>query len=382
MTTAALVVAAGVGERFGGAKPKQYAELAGKTVLRRSLEAYAGHARIGLIRAVIHADHKRLYEDAIGDLPVLPPVLGGATRQESCRLGLESLGGHDVERVLIHDAARPLVPAAVIDRTLDALAEADAVVAALPVTDTIKMSEDGRFVSGTVDRRKLWRAQTPQGFRYSAIMGAHERAAGLLLTDDAAVAEAAGIAVTLVEGDPRNMKITSADDMRRAERLLQGGLEIRVGSGFDVHRFAEGTEVRLCGVEVAHDRGLAGHSDADVGLHALTDALLGAVGEGDIGTHFPSTDDRWRGADSEIFLRHAVGLVVSRGGAIQHVDVTLICQVPRIGPHVPAMRERIADLLGVGLDRVSVKATTTDGLGFTGRAEGIAGQAVATVMLA
>ena len=379
MTVAALIVAAGVGERFGADRPKQYADLAGKPVLRRSLEAFARHERVDLVRAIIHPDHARLYADATEGLDVLPPVHGGATRQESCRRGLESLAEHNVGSVLIHDAARPLVSASVIDRTLEALTRAEAAIAAIPETDTIKLSVDGRFVSGAADRSKMWRAQTPQGFGYAVILKAHERAAALSLTDDAAVAEQAGVPVALVEGDTRNMKITTADDLAQAERLLRGGAEMRVGTGFDVHRFAVGTKVRLCGVDIAHDQGLAGHSDADVGLHALTDALLGALGDGDIGSHFPSSDERWRDADSEVFLRHAAGLVAARCATVRHVDVTLICQVPRISPWVGAMRERVAELLGIELGRVSVKATTTDGLGFTGRKEGIAAQAVATV---
>lgn len=379
MTVAALIVAAGVGERFGAARPKQYADLAGKPVLRRSLEAFVRHERVDLVRAIIHSDHARLYAEATEGLDLLPPVLGGATRQDSCRHGLESLVEHNVGSVLIHDAVRPLVSAGVIDRTLEALTGAEAAIAAVPETDTIKLSEDGRFVSGTADRDKMWRAQTPQGFVFAVILDAHERAAGFSLTDDAAVAERAGVPVALVKGDTWNMKITTADDLAQAERLLGGGGEVRVGTGFDVHRFAVGTKVRLCGVDIAHDQGLAGHSDADVGLHALTDALLGALSDGDIGSHFPSSDERWRDADSEVFLRHAAGLVAARNATVRHVDVTLICQVPRISPWVREMRERVAELLRIELGRVSIKATTTDGLGFTGRNEGIAAQAVATV---
>ncbi len=379
MTVAALIVAAGVGERFGGAQPKQYEWLAGKPVLRRSLEAFAGHARVDHVRAVIHADHADLYAAATAGLDVLPPVFGGSTRQASCRLGLESLAGRGVEFVLIHDAARPLVSPDVIDRTLDALRQADAVVTVIPEGDTVKMSDDGRFVSRTLDRTRLWRAQTPQGFRYDVISGAHEQARGELLTDDAGVAETAGVPVALVEGDPRNMKITTTQDLRQAEKMLGDGSELRVGTGYDVHRFTEGSTVRLCGIDIEHDRGLAGHSDADVGLHALTDALLGALALGDIGSHFPSSDDRWRGRNSEVFLRHAAGLAAARNARVRNVDVTLICQAPRILPWVPAMRERVAEILGIGVDRVSVKATTTDGLGFTGRKEGIAAQAVATL---
>ncbi len=379
MVTATLIVAAGVGERFGGARPKQYEMLAGQPVLRRSLAAFVGHPRISLVRAVIHETHAAAYAEAVDGMDLLPPVTGGQSRQESCRLGLESLAGRGVSHVLIHDAARPLVSADLIGRTLDALGDADASVAACPATDTIKVSDDGRLVGRTMDRRTVWSAQTPQGFRYETIMQAHEAAADLQLTDDAAVAEHSGVPVALVPGDPDNLKITTMNDLKQAERMLGGQEEMRVGSGFDVHKFGPGTTVRLCGVDVPHDHGLAGHSDADVGLHALTDAILGAFGAGDIGTHFPSSDDQLRGRDSSVFLRHAADLAAEAGARLVHVDVTLICQVPRVSPAVPAMRQCIADILGVDLGRVSVKATTTDHLGFAGRKEGIAAQAVATL---
>jgi 2-C-methyl-D-erythritol 4-phosphate cytidylyltransferase/2-C-methyl-D-erythritol 2,4-cyclodiphosphate synthase len=311
----------------------------------------------------------------------LPPVAGGASRQESVLNGLESLAELQPDHVLIHDAARPFVTASIINRTLATLATAPAALVAVPVTDTLKRAAE-RTVSATVDRKDLWRAQTPQGFRYAEILAAHRQSAGAALTDDAAVAEAAGLAVSLVMGADDNFKITTSEDLQRAERLLGGGgMEFRTGSGYDVHRFAAGSSVTLCGVRIAHSHGLEGHSDADVGLHALTDALLGAIGAGDIGSHFPPSDPQWRGVDSARFLAHASALVAARGGRVSHVDVTLVCERPKIAPHRAAMVSRIGEILGLAPDRVSVKATTTEGLGFTGRSEGIAGHAIATVAL-
>ena len=379
--TLALVVAAGTGERFGGGVPKQYRALAGSPVLRHVVERLAGHARIDGVCVVRRVEHRDAYALALAGLDLLPPVEGGDTRQESVRRGLEALASREPGRVLIHDGARPLVDAATIDRVIDALESAPGAIAAVPVADTLKRADDGNRVAATLDRGKLWRAQTPQGFRFPEILSAHRAMAGRALTDDAAVAEAAGLAVTLVPGSEENFKITTEDDLRRAERLLGGALEWRTGSGFDVHRFGQGDAVTLCGVRVPHSHGLEGHSDADVGLHALTDAILGAIGAGDIGMHFPPSDPRWRGADSGRFLVHAASLVAARGGRIVQLDVTLICERPKVGPHRQAMIERVAAILGLSADRVSVKATTTEGLGFTGRREGIAAQAIATVAL-
>jgi 2-C-methyl-D-erythritol 4-phosphate cytidylyltransferase/2-C-methyl-D-erythritol 2,4-cyclodiphosphate synthase len=314
-------------------------------------------------------------------LPALPPVAGGASRQESVRLGLEALVGRDPEHVLIHDGARPFPDAGLIDRVIDALDRAPAVVPCLALRDTIKRAAAGA-IRETLERSELWRAQTPQGFHFAAILAAHRAAAGRELTDDSAVAEAAGLEPLLVEGGEDNLKVTTPDDLAAAERLFVARqVEMRVGLGFDVHAFAPGEKLVLCGVEIPHGAGLAGHSDADVGLHALTDAVLGAIGAGDVGLHFPPSDPRWRGAASEQFLRYAAELVGARGGAVAHVDLTIICERPRIGPYRAAMIERVAAILGIGADRVSVKATTTDRLGFTGRGEGIAAQAVATVRL-
>jgi 2-C-methyl-D-erythritol 4-phosphate cytidylyltransferase / 2-C-methyl-D-erythritol 2,4-cyclodiphosphate synthase len=378
--TVALIVAAGRGQRFGVTSPKQYVDLVGKPVLRHSLETFALHPKIGAVRVVIHGDDVALYNSATAGLSLLAPVTGGATRQESVRRGLESLKDMMPSAVLIHDAARPLVDAALIDRMLAALEEAPGAIPALPVADTVKRAQDGR-VAATLDRRTLWRAQTPQAFRYGDIMAAHDAAAGRELTDDAAVAEAAGLAVALVEGVEENFKVTTEADLRRAQQLLSPAVDIRTGNGFDVHRFGPGSQIMLCGVAVPHDQGLIGHSDADVGLHALTDAILGAIGAGDIGQHFSPNDARWRGADSAQFLAHAGLLVAERGGRILSADITLICERPKVGPHRAAMVARVAAILGLDPSRVSVKATTTEGLGFTGRGEGIAAQATASVAL-
>jgi 2-C-methyl-D-erythritol 4-phosphate cytidylyltransferase / 2-C-methyl-D-erythritol 2,4-cyclodiphosphate synthase len=311
----------------------------------------------------------------------LPAVAGGAARQDSVRLGLEALAAHAPDRVLIHDSARPFAGAALIDRILGGLDRAPAAIPALALRDTIKRVESGH-IRATVDRSLLWRAQTPQGFHFAAILAAHRAAAGRELTDDAAVAEAAGIAPLVVAGSEDNIKVTTPEDLAAAERLLATRLgDVRVGQGFDVHPFGPGDHVWMCGIKLPYIAGLVGHSDADVGLHALTDALLAAIGAGDIGMHFPPSNPRWRGAASDQFLRHAADLVRERSGIVAAVDVTIICERPRIGPHRAAMIERIAAILGLAPGRVSVKATTTEKLGFIGRGEGIAAQAVATVRL-
>lgn len=376
----ALIVAAGRGSRAGGGMPKQYRSLGGQAVLRWSLARFRRHHRVSAVRAVIHPDDRALYDDAARGLDLLPPVNGGATRQKSVRLGLESLAELAPAAVLIHDAARPFVDDATIDRTLDALAYAPGAIAAVPVADTIKRG-DGKRIAGTIDRNGLWRAQTPQGFRFADILAAHRAAAGAELSDDAAVAERAGLAVSLVAGSEMNTKITSEDDLQRAALIANTAFETRVGTGFDVHGFGPGDHVWLCGVKVPHTQALVGHSDADVALHALTDAILGAIGAGDIGMHFPPSDPRWGGASSDKFLAHAQSLLAARGGTLVHVDVTIICERPKVGPHRAAMAERLAAILGIDPQRCSVKATTTEGLGFTGRGEGIAVQAVATVQL-
>ena len=377
----ALVVAAGRGVRAGGgAIPKQYRTVAGRPVLRYSLELFRRHRRITAVRAVIHPDDRALYDTAASGLDLLEPVPGGATRQESVRRGLESLAAKPPRFVLIHDAARPFVAPEIIDRTLDALSAQPGAIPAVAVADTIKRGAGG-MIAGTVDRTGLWRAQTPQGFRYAEILAAHRAAAGAELSDDAAVAERAGLAVALVEGSEANVKLTTPEDFVRAELFAGQGGETRVGTGYDVHRFGPGDHVWLGGVKVPHTNGLIGHSDADVALHALTDALLGTIAAGDIGVHFPPSDPQWRGVESRRFLAHAAGLIAQRGGHIQHVDVTIVCERPKVGPHRPAIVAKLAEILGIAPERCSVKATTTEGLGFTGRSEGIAAQAVATVRL-
>ena len=377
----ALVVAAGRGSRFGGALPKQYSSLAGASVLRHAVAAFAEHPRVSDVLLTIRPEDRALFNTAAAGLRVLPPVTGGPTRQDSVRLGLEALASKRPERVLIHDGARPFPDAALIDRVIDALDRAPAAVPCLPLRDTIKCAKDG-VIRATLDRSALWRAQTPQGFHFDTILAAHRAMEARELTDDAAVAEAAGLAPLVVAGSEDNLKVTTPEDLTAAERLIANRqLDVRVGQGFDAHCFAPGDHLWVCGVKIPHDASLAGHSDADVGLHALTDAVLGAIGAGDIGMHFPPGDPRWRGAASDLFLRHAADLVGRRDGAIAAVDVTIICERPKIGPHRSAMIERVAAILGITSARVSVKATTTDRLGFTGRGEGVAAQAVATVRL-
>ncbi len=380
MSVVVLIVAAGRGQRAGAGLPKQYRRLAGRPVLARTLAAFLGQPRVDRVAVVIHPDDRPLYDEATAGLDLLPAIAGGPTRQDSVRLGLEALADLAPDIVLVHDAARPFVSPELIGRVIDAVPA----IAALPVVDTLKRAEDGKATTGPA-RDGLWRAQTPQGFAYQALREAHRAAhGGPELTDDAAVAATAGIAAALVEGDEANFKLTTPDDFRRAEALLiNRHPDVRVGQGFDVHALADlpGRPLMLGGIAVPHARALAGHSDADVALHALTDAVLGALAEGDIGQAFPPSDERWRGAASDQFLAFARDRVAARGGVIAHVDLTLICERPRIGPHREAMRTRIADILGVDLDRVAVKATTTEKLGFTGRGEGIAAQAVATVRL-
>src|SRR5712671_2772890 len=361
--TCALIVAAGRGTRFGGDLPKQYLPLGGATVLRHAVNAFAAHPRIAGVLVAIRPEDRALFDRAVAGLSVLPPVPGGAERQDSVRLGLEALAVHKPERVLIHDGARPFPDAALIGRVIEGLDEAPAAIPALPLGDTVKRVEDGR-IRETIDRSQLWRAQTPQGFHFDAILAAHRQMAGHVLTDDAAVAEAAGIAPLIVAGSEDNLKVTTAEDLAAAERLLAARRgDVRVGQGFDVHPFAPGDHLWICGVRIPHGMSLAGHSDADVGLHALTDAVLGAIGAGDIGIHFPPSDPRWRGAASHQFLSHAADLVRARGGTVVAVDVTVICERPKIAPHRAAMVERIAAILGIRPDCVSVEATTTEKLG-------------------
>lgn len=381
---AVIIVAAGRGHRFGGEMPKQYRNLKGRAVLRHSLGVFCAHPSVSCVRTVIHPDDEALYNTAAEGLPVLAPVYGGATRQDSVRLGLESLKDEAPDIVLIHDGARPFVDFGIINRVIDRAEKGDGAVPALPVTDTIKTAvktpEGVLKIEKTVDRSALWRVQTPQAFPFKDILDAHEKAKGRELTDDAAVAEEAGLSVILVKGTEENIKITTSDDLTRAEeRSSQKLPDIRTATGFDVHKFEEGSFVTLCNVKVPHDMGLNGHSDADVALHALTDALLGAAGSGDIGLHFPPSDNKWKGADSAQFLQYAVSLVKGLGGKILNADVTLICERPKIGPYRLQMTERLSELLEISASRISIKATTTEKLGFTGRKEGIAAQACVSV---
>ncbi|MFZ2871737.1 bifunctional 2-C-methyl-D-erythritol 4-phosphate cytidylyltransferase/2-C-methyl-D-erythritol 2,4-cyclodiphosphate synthase [Zavarzinia sp.] len=377
---AVVIAAAGSGARIGGGTPKQFRRLAGKPMLRWTVEALRRHEGIGPILIVGDADAAR---DAVAGLDDIHFTPGGAERQDSVRAGLEFLAAQPrpPRLVLIHDAARPFVERALTDRVLAALERHAGAIPAQPVVDTLKRGVEG-MAGETVARDGLFRAQTPQGFRFDAILAAHRQLAGASLTDDAALATAIGLDVALVAGAEENFKVTTAEDLDRAERVLLGRLpDIRTGSGFDVHALGPGDGVWLGGVLIPHDRALIGHSDADVALHALTDALLGAIGAGDIGQHFPPSDPQWRGAASDRFLAHAGSLVAARGGMIAHLDLTVICERPKVGPHREAMRARISAILGVAPDRVSVKATTTEKLGFTGRGEGIAAQALATVRL-
>lgn len=371
MTTAAIITAAGRGTRAGGDLPKQWQLLAGKPVLAHTLAAFAGMRRV----LTVHPDDIALARALGGDVLI---VEGGATRAASVHNALEALAGQGIDKVLIHDGARPLVSAAVIARVLAALDLAPGAAPALAVTDALWTGATG-LVSGKQDRRGLFRAQTPQGFRFDAILSAHRALQGEA-DDDVEVARAAGLDVAIVEGEEDNLKLTYAVDFARAEAILKGRrMDLRVGNGFDVHAFCEGDGVWLCGVKVPHHKGLLGHSDADVGMHALTDAIYGALAEGDIGQHFPPSDPQWKGAESQIFLRHAMGRIAARGFTLANADVTLICERPKVGPYAPAMRAALAAIMGCDMERVSVKATTSERLGFTGREEGIA--AMATVAL-
>jgi 2-C-methyl-D-erythritol 4-phosphate cytidylyltransferase/2-C-methyl-D-erythritol 2,4-cyclodiphosphate synthase len=382
---AALLVAAGAGTRFGGATPKQFHPLLGRPVIRRAADCLAPY--VALLQPVGPAAP---IEAALAGLPHLPPVAGGETRQASVLAGLEALAAHAPEIVLVHDAARPIVPAGTVPSLLAALEGAPGAIPALAVADTLKRGNGAGAIAATVPREGLFRAQTPQAFRFAELLrlhreaahreAAHREAAGAA-TDDAALFEAAGLAVALVAGSEDNIKITLPEDLARAARALAPSLLPRTGSGFDVHAVAAGRRLMLCGVEIPHEQGLGGHSDADVGIHALCDAIYGALAEGDIGRHFPPSEAAWKDASSARFLAHAAGLIAARGGMLANADVTLVCERPKIAPFAASMQARLAEILGVALGCISVKATTTERLGFTGRGEGIAAQAVATILL-
>jgi 2-C-methyl-D-erythritol 4-phosphate cytidylyltransferase/2-C-methyl-D-erythritol 2,4-cyclodiphosphate synthase len=371
--------------RAGGTVPKQYRHLLGEPMIRSALAAFATHPDISPVQPVIHGEDAELYESASAGLSLLPPAYGAATRQGSVRAGLEALQPHAPQFVLVHDAARPFVSAALITRAVAAIQGSTAAVPVIGIADTVKTVDATGAVTGTIDRAMLRLAQTPQAFAFAALLDAHRRAqrAGRDdFTDDAALAQWAGLAVTTFEGEVGNVKLTSPEDFARAEALKFANLsDVRTGFGFDVHRFDHGDHVMLGGVRVSHSRGLSGHSDADVVLHALVDAILGALAEGDIGVHFPPTDSQWRGASSDRFLAFATDRVRARGGLIAHLDVTVVCEAPRIGPHRDAIRARIAAIAGIPEARVGLKATTSEKMGFTGRGEGMAAFANATVRL-
>ncbi|MBU3079388.1 bifunctional 2-C-methyl-D-erythritol 4-phosphate cytidylyltransferase/2-C-methyl-D-erythritol 2,4-cyclodiphosphate synthase [Sphingomonas quercus] len=374
----ALVVAAGQGVRAGGGVPKQYAPIGGKAMIAHAVDALIAHPAIDAVQVVIAAGQDKMFAEAIGDRALPAPIIGGALRQDSVRRGLAAI---DADIVLIHDAARPFVPAAVIDRLLAALDAAPGAIPTLPVVDTLARGSADRLLGAPVSREGLHRVQTPQAFHARAIRDAHQRWPGGEATDDAQVARTAGYEVALVTGDAALDKLTHAADLSEARRRMTLIPDVRTGSGYDVHAFVAGDHIWLCGLKIPHVAGLAGHSDADVALHAITDALLGAIGDGDIGMHFPPSDPQWKGAPSHRFVSHARDLVLAKGGRITHIDVTIICEAPKVGPHRAAMRGEVARLLGIAEDRVSVKATTTEGLGFAGRREGIAAQATATIVL-
>jgi 2-C-methyl-D-erythritol 4-phosphate cytidylyltransferase / 2-C-methyl-D-erythritol 2,4-cyclodiphosphate synthase len=385
-TVAAVVVAAGRGERAGGDVPKQYRPIAGEPMVRPTLRAFLIHPRIDFVQPVINPADAKLYIAATAGLErLLPPVAGGTTRQASVRAGLEALAPHSPDLVLIHDAARPFLTDGLIDRAITAGFAGGAAVPGVAVADTVKLIDGAAHVAETLDRDRLRSVQTPQAFAFKSILDAHRRAAAAQrenFTDDAALAEWAGQSVSVFEGEPGNVKVTNSEDFARAEITRLAALsDVRTGNGFDVHAFADGDHIMLGGLRIPHARGVTGHSDADVALHALVDAILGALAEGDIGQHFPPGDPQWKGAASERFLSFACERVRARHGMIAHLDVTIVCESPRVSPHRDAMRARIAAIADVPVTRVAVKATTSEKLGFAGRGEGILAMATATVRL-
>lgn len=385
LKTAAIIVAAGRGLRAGTGGPKQYRLIGGRTVLARAMEPFCAHPEVFAVQPVRNPDDADIFDGAVAGLAYRPPVDGGATRQASVRAGLEALASEAPDIVLIHDAARAFVTAGVISRAIDAAQAIGAAIPVVPVTDTVKLVDAAGHIEATPDRARLRIAQTPQAFRFGAILEAHRRAADEGrddFTDDAAIAEWAGLTVATFEGDAANMKLTTPEDFAREEARLGALLgDIRTGTGYDVHALGDGDHLMLCGVRVPFHRGFIAHSDGDVGLHAIVDAILGALADGDIGSHFPPSDPKWKGAASDQFLKHAVDLVTKRGGRIAHLEVTMICEAPKIGPLREAMRARIAEITDLPLSRVAVKATTSERLGFTGRQEGIAATASATIRL-
>lgn len=373
----AIIVAGGSGKRFGNKVPKQYLNLNGKPLIRHCVETFLAHPEISSVLPVIRMEDQDRLREALAGLQFLEPIIGGLERQASVKNGLESLYTKHPKNVLIHDAARPFISLELITKVLNNLQVSGAVVPGLKISDTVKQ-HDGKHIISTLDRKQLISIQTPQGFRYSDILKAHRDVANLGYTDDAAVAEANDVKVTFVDGDPKNIKITNPDDLTKKINNMNNW-EYRVGSGFDVHRFGSGDHVTLCGLQIPHDYGLIGHSDADAPIHALTDALLGAISHGDIGDHFPPSSEKWKNVSSDIFLTHAVNCVHKLNGKIINVDLTIICETPRITKYRKSMISIIAKILKISPARVSIKATTTEKLGFTGRNEGVAAQATATV---
>jgi 2-C-methyl-D-erythritol 4-phosphate cytidylyltransferase / 2-C-methyl-D-erythritol 2,4-cyclodiphosphate synthase len=383
--TAVILVAAGRGLRAGAGGPKQYRSIGGRTVIFRAMEPFCLHPKISAVQPVLNPDDIAMFNDAVRGLRHEAPARGGATRQASVHAGLEALASRKPEIVLIHDAARPFVSAGLISRAIDAASATGAAIPTIPVADTIKLVDGGGNVEGTPERARLRIAQTPQAFRFDIILEAHRRAARegrSDFTDDAAIAEWAGLTVSTFDGDAANMKLTTPEDFVREEARLASQLgDIRTGTGYDVHAFGDGDHLMICGIRVPHHRGFLAHSDGDVGLHAIVDAILGALADGDIGSHFPPSDPKWKGAASDKFLKYAVERVTARGGRIANLEVTLICERPKIGPLRDTMRARIAEITGLDMSRIAVKATTSERLGFTGREEGIAATACATIRL-
>ena len=383
--TAAILVAAGRGLRAGAGGPKQYRMIGGQSVIFRAMEAFCAHPQVSIVQPVLHPEDNAMFIAACGGLRHAAPAAGGATRQASVHAGLEALVGEKPDIVLIHDAARPFVSPAVISRAIEATAKTGAAIPTIAVNDTVKLIDGAGHVEATPERARLRIAQTPQAFKYDVILEAHRRAARegrSDFTDDAALAEWVGLTVATFEGDAANMKLTTPEDFVREEARLAASLgDIRTGTGYDVHAFGEGDHVMICGVRVPHTKGFLAHSDGDVGLHALVDAILGALADGDIGSHFPPSDMKWKGASSDQFLKYAIERVTARGGRIANLEVTMICERPKIGPLRDTLRARIAEITGVNISRVAVKATTSERLGFTGREEGIAATASATIRL-
>ncbi len=381
LETVALIVSAGRGRRISGKTPKQYLPLGGETILSKTARAFINHKKIDAVRIVIHPDDRDLYDAATGGLNLLSPVYGGPERQDSVRNGLESLEELSPLNVLIHDSVRPFVSHSLIDRILNMLLDGKGCIPGVPIMDAIKLIDDGKIVK-SLERSNIWRVQTPQGFPFDQILAAHRSLIGNNLADDAAVAEAYGLSVVVVQGLLDNEKITNKEDLEKAmQKHSLKFPDIRVGNGYDVHRFSKGDFVTICGIKIPFSFGLEGHSDADVGLHALTDAILGALGKGDIGEYFPSTDEQWRNASSHIFLRHAGEVLSSMNASVQNLDITIICEVPKISPYRDEMKNNICEILSISPSRVNVKGKTNETLGFIGRKEGIAAQATATILI-